>query len=272
MSGSTVLAILGLALAVVGASTPASAIGKKTTSVSDEPREYKRSLFSGNESRIVQFGWLSSDCKGPAPDVHVVTQPNKGTLRFEETAGTVTASTTALQEKCFGKPVSRTALYYRANEKSVGRDRVVLDVDTKLGHVVRYIILVDIKPGTRDAEKADNSQTRPVPERISRTVLNGNETRLAAPNYLNMDCSSGPLPDVRIVEAPKNGAYRTEETTIAAERELSKPRAACNGKPINAIAVYYKPKPDFTGSDEMGIDVDFHDGTVRRYIYTITIR
>lgn len=271
MSGSARLAILGLALAVVAASTPAGAIGKKTASV-DEPREYKRSLFSGSESRIVQFGWLGSDCKVPAPDIHVVTQPNKGTLRFEETAGTVTASTTALEKKCFGKPVSHTTLYYRANEKSVGRDRVVLDADTKLGHVVRYIILVDIKPGTRDAEKADRSQIRPVPERISRTVLNGNETRLAAPNYLNADCSSGPLPDVRIVEPPKNGAYRTEETSIAAERQVGKPREACNGKPVNAIAVYYKPKPDFTGIDEMGIDVDFRNGTVRRYIYTITVR
>jgi hypothetical protein len=53
---------------------------------------------------------------------------------------------------------------------------------------------------------------------------------------------------------------------------VGKPREACNGKPVNAIAVYYKPKPDFTGIDEMGIDVDFRNGTVRRYIYTITVR
>jgi hypothetical protein len=269
MSGSTRLAILGLALAVA-ASTPAGAAGKK--SASDEPREVKRSLFSGNESRIVQLGWLSSACKGQTPDIHVVTQPSKGTIRFEETTGTVAAATSPLQKKCLGKPVRNTELYYRANEKSVGRDRVVLDADTKLGYVVRYVILVDIKPGAKDPEKADNSQTRPMLERISRTVLTGNEMRLAAPNYLNMDCSSGPLPDVRIVEAPKNGAYRTEETSIAAERGMDKPRAVCNGKPVNAVAVYYKPKPDFTGLDQMGIDVDYHDGTVRRYIYMITVR
>ena len=184
MKGSIVLTLLIAALGVMAASAPAGASGKKTTAVSDAPREYKRSLFGGNESRIAQFGWFGADCKGPAPDIHVVTQPNKGTIRFEEYAGTITAAATGLQKKCSGKPVKAIALYYRANEKSVGQDRVVLDADTKLGHVVRYIFLVDVKPTTGDSEKPDNSQTQPVQERISRAVLKGNETRLAPPNFL----------------------------------------------------------------------------------------
>ena len=107
---------------------------------------------------------------------------------------------------------------------------------------------------------------------VDRIVLKGNETRLAAPNYLNTDCSSGPLPDLRVISAPKNGTYRTEEASIAAERPANDSRAACIGKPVNAVAVYYKPKDEFAGNDAMVIDVDFKNGTVRRYVYAITVR
>ena len=71
---------------------------------------------------------------------------------------------------------------------------------------------------------------------------------------------------------PKNGTYRTEEASIAAERPANDSRAACIGKPVNAVAVYYKPKDEFAGDDEMVIDVDFKNGRVRRYVYAITVR
>jgi hypothetical protein len=232
--------------------------------------EVERSLFPGNESRLTQFGWVDFNCRSPRPDVRVVKQPAKGNIRFEETAATVLASKSAVQKKCFGKPVSATALYYRAGEKSEGRDKVIVDADTKLGYVIRYIISIDVRAAA-DAE-AKAQQTGPAQQRVARSVLKGNETRLAAPNYLNADCSSGPLPDLRVIAAPKNGAYRTEETSVAAERPANNSRAACNGKPVNAVAVYYKPTDEFAGSDEMVIDVDYHDGNVRRFVYAITVR
>ena len=232
--------------------------------------EIDRRLFSGNESRLVQFGWRDYDCRSPQPDVRVIKQPAKGSVRFEETAATVIASKSAVQKKCFGKPVSATAMYYRAGEKSDGRDKIIVDADTKLGYVMRYIVSIDVKAAAGTQEKAQ--LTGPAQQRVARSVLKGNETRLAAPNYLNSDCSSGPVPDLRIVSAPKNGAYRTEETSVPAERSFGNSRAACNGKPVNAVAIYYKPKDEFAGDDEMVVDVDFKDGNVRRFLYAITVR
>ena len=243
---------------------------RKASKVARTEFEIERSLFPGNESRLVQFGWLDYDCRSPQPDVRVIKQPAKGSVRFEETAATVTASQTAVQKKCFGKPVSATAMYYRAGEKSEGSDKTIIEADTKLGYVIRYIVSIDVKAATGAQAKAQ--QTGPVQQCVARSVLKGNETRLAAPNYLNADCSSGPLPDLRIISAPKNGAYRTEETSVPAERPSGNSRVACNGKPVNAVAIYYKPKDEFAGDDEMVVDVDFKDGNVRRYLYAITVR
>ena len=114
---------------------------------------------------------------------------------------------------------------------------------------------------------------RPIPEvKNNRDVFTGSETRIAAMNSVNADCSSGPVPSLRIVTAPKNGEHRLEELTIPVDRKTESSRAACNGKPVSAVGIYYKSKAEFTGTDNIVVDVDFRNGTVRRYIYRITVR
>ena len=265
------VSIASMAVCLLTLAAPGSASEKKKTPRLDKPQEITSSVFSGSESRLKLFGWFGPDCKGPLPDVRVATKPAKGTIRFEEITATLLESSNPMRKKCAGKPVSQIALYYRAPEDASGRDKIVLDADTKFGHIVRFIISVDIKAGSHAAVSAAPAQGVPA-QHFSRSVLAGNETRIAAPNYLNADCTSGPLPDLRVVAAPKNGAYRTEETSMPAERPAGDTRAGCNGKPVNAVAVFYKPAAAFTGADAMTIDVDFHNGTVRRYVYDITVR
>ena len=72
--------------------------------------------------------------------------------------------------------------------------------------------------------------------------------------------------------APVHGAYRLEPTTIQLDRKPDDVRASCNGKPVSAVAVHYKPTAEFVGSDDLVVDVDFRNGTVRRYIYAISVR
>jgi hypothetical protein len=115
--------------------------------------------------------------------------------------------------------------------------------------------------------------TRAVPETvIERQVFTGNEARIAAPNWVNTDCTSGPVPDLRIATPPANGELRQEEITMPIDRPKGNSRAACNGKPVKAMAVYYKSKPGYTGADSVVIDMDFKTGVVRRFNYKITVR
>lgn len=114
---------------------------------------------------------------------------------------------------------------------------------------------------------------RPIAETIvSRDAFSGNEIRIAAMQVVNADCTSGPLPSLRIATAPQNGEQRQEEITVPVDRKSDDRRASCNGKPVNAVGVFYKSKEGFTGKDNIAIDVDFKNGTVRRFNYKITVR
>jgi hypothetical protein len=108
--------------------------------------EFERSLFSGNEAHLADHGWLNRDCTiVPTPDVRIVTPPKKGSLRFEHVRMQVPSGKTAMHKDCYGKPLNALRIYYRSNEKTSGRDNLVLDVDTKLGWIVRYTYRSDIE-------------------------------------------------------------------------------------------------------------------------------
>jgi hypothetical protein len=107
---------------------------------------------------------------------------------------------------------------------------------------------------------------------VNRDVFTGNQSPIGAMHTVKADCSSRPIPVLRVITAPQNGEYRFEETTYADERKPGDSRAACNGKNVDAVGVHYKSKADFTGADNIVIDVDFKDGTVRLYNSKITVR
>ena len=103
-------------------------------------------------------------------------------------------------------------------------------------------------------------------------MLSGSESRIAAINFVNANCSSGPLPEVRVVTAPNSGDVRMEPIKYAVSRSKSDTLFRCNGNIVDAVAVFYKSKSDFTGADKVVLDVDFKVGIVKRYIFAINIR
>jgi membrane protease YdiL (CAAX protease family) len=110
------------------------------------------------------------------------------------------------------------------------------------------------------------------PTIVNREVFTGSESQIAAMNFVNMDCSSDAVPEVRVVTAPANGQTRLQQLKIPIVRPANAPLAHCNGKPVEAMGVFYKSKSDFRGSDTMTLDVDFHHGKVTRFIYNISVR
>jgi len=107
---------------------------------------------------------------------------------------------------------------------------------------------------------------------VNREVFAGSESRIGAMNFVNADCSSGEMPEVRIVTPPANGAIRLQAMTIPIDRPSTDSLARCNGKPVEAMLVLYKSREGFAGNDTVVVDVDFRHGKVRRVVYNITIR
>jgi hypothetical protein len=237
--------------------------------------DIKRSLFSGNESSLDPIGGVRSDCTVPIADVRIVRAPAHGKVRFEESKTVITNRRNPIYKLCFGKKADAVMPFYEADEKFVGEDRLVIEFDTKLGAVRRYSYVLDVtrKTGTSKKTGSTAEVVRPLPAlTLSRDVFSGNEVRLAAMNWVNADCTSGPAPDLRIVTAPQNGELRQEEITMPIDRRKGDSRFECNGKPVTAVAVHYKPKAEFTGKDNVVIDVDYKTGAVKRFNYNIGVR
>jgi len=108
--------------------------------------------------------------------------------------------------------------------------------------------------------------------RIKKDVFSGTEFRVAAMNFVNADCSSGPIPDVRIVAQPTNGELRTEQIRHIVDRAPDNVRHHCNGKEVDALGLFYKSRDGFTGRDQITVDVDYKSGRVERYLYDIVVR
>lgn len=132
-------------LAILSAASAVSAKIRKLVETDLSPIEFYRSLFSGNESALGNFGWLRSGCVVPLPDVRIVKPPSKGAIRFEHVTDVVVANTTELQKQCNGKQVDAIRLLYKAPDDFAGKDTFVLDVDTKLGFVKRYTFTMDVR-------------------------------------------------------------------------------------------------------------------------------
>lgn len=138
------LLALAAALVLTIAASPTLAKERKAA-VAPKPIEVKRSLFSGSESRLFDFGWLRPDCTSPGADVRIVKPPSKGGIRLEEARTVVVANKSAVQKLCHGKTLDSVRLFYKANDNYSGKDTFLLDVDTKLGYVQRYAFTVDVR-------------------------------------------------------------------------------------------------------------------------------
>ena len=96
----------------------------------------------------------------------------------------------------------------------------------------------------------------------------------AAPNkdtqigvYLNVlpDCTSGPLPTIRLASPPSSGKVVVKSAKVKATNYK-----ACLALEVPAYVAFYKSPPEFLGDDVLTIEVKFPGG--RTEIQKITVK
>jgi hypothetical protein len=101
---------------------------------------------------------------------------------------------------------------------------------------------------------------------VERTVksLANSDTQIGV--YLNVlpDCSSGPLPTIRLVNAPASGKVTVKSAKVKATNYK-----ACLALEVPAYVAFYKSPPGFVGDDAMTIEVKYSGG--RTEIQKITV-
>jgi len=127
----------------------------------------------------------------------------------------------------------------------------------KVFHCAAIILLV-AQSGLSQAQE----QSRTV-ERTVKSVPN-KDTQIGV--YLNVlpDCTSGPLPTIRLMNAPAAGKVVVKSAKVKATNYK-----ACLALEVPAYVAFYKSPPEFFGDDVLTIEVKYAGG--RTEIQKITV-
>src|SRR5215218_4907181 len=101
----------------------------------------------------------------------------------------------------------------------------------------------------------------------SADVVAGRPHRLGAYGNVQKDCTSGPLPTVRVVTPPKHGELNIRSGKLKAGRISRCPKLEATAQGIS-----YKASPTYKGADEVSYEVRSASGKVESHTVGITVK
>ena len=101
----------------------------------------------------------------------------------------------------------------------------------------------------------------------SADVVAGKPHRLGVYGNVQKDCTSGPLPTVRVVTPPRHGELNVRSGKLKAGR-ISR----CPKLEATAQGIFYKASPTYKGADEVSYEVKSASGKVESHTVRITVK
>jgi hypothetical protein len=110
------------------------------------------------------------------------------------------------------------------------------------------------------------AQTPTEPQVVERTVkaLPNRDTQIGLYVNVKPDCTSGPLPTIRLASPPSSGNVVVKTGKVKATNYK-----ACLALEVPAYVAFYKSQPEFLGNDALTIEVKYPQG--RTEIQKITV-
>jgi len=94
----------------------------------------------------------------------------------------------------------------------------------------------------------------------------GREVRVGIYTNIRPDCTSGPLPAIRLVAAPAHGAVSVKRGTLKATNLKQ-----CLGVEVPAFVAFYRAAEDFNGADEFELEISFAGGRKRLQHFRVDV-
>lgn len=120
---------------------------------------------------------------------------------------------------------------------------------------------------------------KPTPDRLDRdaappdkTVTRrakgppGKDIRIAVYVNVKPDCSSGPMPTIRLVGAPAHGTVTVRKATIKATNVRD-----CLALEVPGFIALYRSRPGYAGADSVSLEVRFPDKPPQVHEIAITV-
>jgi hypothetical protein len=83
----------------------------------------------------------------------------------------------------------------------------------------------------------------------------GHDVRVGIYTDIRQDCTSGPLPVIRLVAPPAHGAVTVKRGTLKATNFKQ-----CMATEVPAFVAFYRATGDFNGTDEFELEIAFGGG------------
>jgi hypothetical protein len=104
------------------------------------------------------------------------------------------------------------------------------------------------------AAQAQGNVPGNMPERELKAAP-GRELRVGVYTDIRADCTSGPLPVIRLAAPPAHGAVTVKRGTLKATNLRQ-----CLATEAPAFVAFYRAVPDFRGSDQFTLEITWPDG------------
>ena len=98
------------------------------------------------------------------------------------------------------------------------------------------------------------------------TAAAGRDVRVGIYTNIRPDCTSGPLPAIRLVAPPAHGAVSVKRATLKATNLKQ-----CLGIEAPAFVAFYRAADDFKGADEFELEIGFAGGRKRVQHFRIDV-
>jgi hypothetical protein len=83
---------------------------------------------------------------------------------------------------------------------------------------------------------------------------------------LNPDCSSGPLPQARLINPATNGTVALRRAKVRTSNVRQCPNAE-----LPALVVFYRAKPGYSGTDSFTLEVTGESGVSSRHKFNVNV-
>jgi hypothetical protein len=97
-------------------------------------------------------------------------------------------------------------------------------------------------------------------------ALPGRDVRVGIYTSIRPDCTSGPLPAIRLAGAPAHGTVTVKRATLKATNFKQ-----CLAAEVPAFVAFYRAAQDFNGADEFDLEVSFAGGRKRIQHFHVSI-
>lgn len=102
--------------------------------------------------------------------------------------------------------------------------------------------------GTTLCHGQDGEQVRTTERTVK--VPQNKEMRVGVYFNLKSDCTSGPLPTIRLLTPPASGQVTVKNASVKATNQKN-----CLAFEVPGYVAFYKPTPDFLGQDALTLEI-----------------